>query len=86
MAWFVYVLQCHNDELYTGVTTRLERRLQEHQCGEGGKFTRTFRPVELIYTEHSSTEHEAKRREVQLKGWSRRKKLALIEQRSSIAP
>ena len=78
MKWCVYILRCGNGDLYTGVTSDLERRLQQHQSGRGGWFTKTTQPVELVYHEIYGSEDEAKRRETQLKGWSRRKKLTLI--------
>jgi putative endonuclease len=72
------MLRCGNGDVYTGVTTDLERRFREHRSGIGGRFTRAFQPVELVYSERAPTETEAKRREAQLKSWSRSKKLALI--------
>jgi putative endonuclease len=78
MNWYVYLLRCGNGDLYTGMTDDLERRLQQHQSGRGGWFTKTTQPVELVYHEVYESEAQAKYRETQLKGWSRRKKLALI--------
>ena len=78
MKWFVYILRCGNGDLYTGVTNDLERRLEQHQSGRGGWFTKTTQPVELLYHEVYDSEDTAKNRETQLKGWSRRKKFALI--------
>ena len=82
MRWFVYMLRCENNDLYTGVTTDVDRRFREHRAGAGGRFTRANRPVALVYWESCLTESEAKRREAQLKTWPRRKKLALIDQRT----
>ncbi|MDP3722321.1 MAG: GIY-YIG nuclease family protein [Candidatus Omnitrophota bacterium] len=78
MSWFVYILRCNNGDLYTGITTHLERRYREHCSGKGGGFTNANRPTELLYHESHATESDAKRREAQIKGWSRRKKLSLI--------
>ena len=78
MKWFIYILRCGNGDLYTGITNDLERRLEQHQSGRGGWFTKTTPPVELVYHEVYDSEDETRHREVQLKGWSRRKKLALI--------
>ena len=78
MPWFVYLLQCGNGDLYTGMTSNLQQRLKDHQSGKGGWFTKTTQPVTLVYQEQFATEAEARRREAQLKGWSRQKKLALI--------
>ena len=78
VSWFVYILCCRSGDLYTGATADLERRLREHQAGKGGRFTKAMRPVELVYYEEDLTESDAKRREAQIKTWSRIKKLALI--------
>ena len=78
MPWFIYILRCGNGDLYTGLTTNLERRLHEHQSGKGGWFTKTTQPVKLVYHEIYDSRDEARQRDTQLKGWSRRKKLALI--------
>lgn len=78
MSWFVYILRCGNGDLYTGMTDDLPRRMAQHQSGRGGWFTKTTQPVELLYHETYNSEDQAKQREMQLKGWSRSKKLALI--------
>jgi len=64
--------------LYTGVTNNLKRRFKEHKEGKGGRFTRTFIAKEILYSEQCFTKQEAFRREAQIKGWTRKKKLALI--------
>ena len=78
MTWFAYLLRCGDGRLYVGVTSAVERRLAEHQQGQGGRFTKGALPVELLYQEAYDTQHEAKARERQLKGWTRAKKYALI--------
>ena len=78
MVWYLYMLRCGNGDFYTGITANLERRLAEHQSRIGGRFTRMAHPVELVYQEVFETSTEAKRRERQIKSWSRGKKLALI--------
>ena len=77
MGWFVYILRCKNGDLYTGMTSNLERRMCEHQSGKGGRFTKSVRPVELLSHEVFLARQEAVDRERPLKGWSRKKKLAL---------
>ena len=79
MAWFVYLLQCGDGRIYTGMTDDVERRMTEHQRGQGGRFTKGMQPVELLYQEAFGTQREAVARERQLKSWTRAKKLALIE-------
>jgi len=78
MPWFIYILECGHGELYTGTTTNLARRLEEHQAKKGGRYTATHQPVRMLYHEECVTRGEALRRELQLQGWTRRKKLALI--------
>ena len=76
--WYVYILKCQNGDLYTGLTNNLERRISEHQQGKGGKFTKDVRVEKLLHKENFATLEEARSREVQIKGWTRKKKLALI--------
>jgi putative endonuclease len=76
---FVYILRCADGTLYTGYTTDLERRLKQHQSGNGGKYTRTHTPVELVYAESFHTRRQAMQREAAIKRLPRKKKLALIE-------
>ncbi len=75
---FVYILRCADGTLYTGYTTDLERRLEEHNAGEGAKYTRGRTPVELVYTESYSTQSAAMSREYEIKQFSREDKQALV--------
>ncbi len=77
--WFVYILNCKNGDLYTGITDNVERRLSEHQSGKGGHFTKSFGAKEILFSEVHSDKLSALKREAQIKGWTRRKKLALIK-------
>ena len=76
----VYMLRCADGTLYTGWTNDLEKRLKTHAAGKGGKYTHARLPVELAYTEHFETEHEARSREWQIKRLTRAQKLALIKE------
>ena len=76
---YTYILECSNGAYYVGSTIDLERRLQEHQAGEGANYTRKHLPVKLVYWEEYQNIDEAFRRERQLHGWSRAKKEALIK-------
>lgn len=75
---YTYILRCKDGSLYTGWTNDLEKRVAAHNAGTGSKYTRTRRPVELIYYESFSTKSEAMRREVQIKRLTRGEKLRLI--------
>jgi putative endonuclease len=83
MSWAVYILQCQDQTLYAGITTDLERRLQEHN-GEGptgdkgAKYTRVRRPVKMVYHEACNNRSLACQREAAIKKLTRAKKLALI--------
>lgn len=75
---YTYILRCQDGSLYTGWTNDLEKRVAAHNAGTGSKYTRTRRPVELVYYESFPTKSEAMRREVQIKRLSRGEKLCLI--------
>ncbi len=76
---FVYVLRCADDTLYTGYTTDVERRVAEHDDGEGAKYTRGRTPVELVHTEAFGSQSTAMSREWDIKQLGRAEKEALVE-------
>ena len=75
---YIYILECADGSLYTGSTRHLEKRLQEHQQGEGARHTAKRLPVRLVYWEKWPHVGAAFEREKQIQGWSRKKKQALI--------
>lgn len=80
MSYFVYILECNDGSLYTGLTTDVTKRLDEHNtkiCG--AKYTKSRRPVKLLYYEPSSDRSSASKREYEIKKLTRLKKLQLIE-------
>jgi len=78
--WSVYILRCSDNTLYTGITTNLERRLNEHNhLKSGAKYTRTRRPVELFYCENCKDRVDASKREYEIKKLSRKEKLSLVD-------
>lgn len=79
MSYWVYILRCRDDSLYTGSTNNIERRLAVHQKGAGAKYTRSRLPVDLVYTEEVSDRSAALRREFAIKQFSREVKLRLID-------
>ena len=83
---FVYILQCSDGTYYTGSTTDLERRIQQHQAGEGAKYTKRRLPVKLIHSEEFDRIDAAFYREKQIQSWSRKKKEAFIEGRLDDLP
>ncbi|AFZ72773.1 GIY-YIG nuclease family protein [Natronobacterium gregoryi] len=74
----VYVLECADGSLYTGYTTDLERRVAEHDDGDGAKYTRGRTPVELVYHERYESRSAAMSREYEIKQLSRREKERLV--------
>lgn len=75
---YVYVLECSDGTYYTGYTTDVQRRVAEHDAGEGAKYTRGRTPVELRYTESYESKSAAMSREYELKQLSRAEKEALF--------
>jgi putative endonuclease len=77
--YYVYLIECEDKSIYTGVTNDLDRRFKEHRDRIGGHYTASHRVKKLIYSESFKTKSEALKREAQIKGWRREKKLELIE-------
>jgi len=80
---YTYLVKCADNTLYCGWTNHLEKRIEAHNQGKGAKYTKTRRPVELVYYESYPTKEEAMRREVQIKKLSRKDKLFLIKESES---
>jgi putative endonuclease len=76
--WFLYILECGDGTLYTGVTTDITRRVREHQEGRGARYTRTHAPVSLVHEEPCGTRSQALSRECAVKALPRPKKRELI--------
>jgi len=78
--WYVYILECNDNTLYTGITNNLEKRIEQHNHGqEAAKYTRVRRPVKYVYQEPQANRSEATKREMQIKKLSRIKKMQLIK-------
>jgi putative endonuclease len=75
---YIYILLCNNNKFYTGYTNNLKRRLQQHQKSEV-KYTSNLLPIKLVHYEKYKTKEEATKREKQIKGWVRKKKINLIK-------
>ncbi len=76
--YYVYIIKCEDDSLYTGITNDIERRFSEHKSKIGGRYTASHKVEKVIYAEKFETKSEALKRETQIKGWRKEKKLALI--------
>lgn len=77
--YFVYIIKCKDESLYTGFTTDVGRRMKLHESGEGAKYTRGRGPFELLHVEGFSNKSAALKREYEIKKWPREKKLAYIK-------
>lgn len=73
--WVVYVLLCGDGSFYTGCTNDLEKRFGDHKAGKGGRYTRSHKAIKIIYQEKAWSKSEALKRELEIKSWSRGKKI-----------
>ena len=85
MAW-TYLLECSDGTYYVGSTVDLERRVAQHNVGEGAAYTRHRRPVRVVWAAEFDRVDQAFAFEKQVQGWSRRKRQALIEGRWDVLP
>ncbi len=76
--YFVYILECADKSLYTGITIDLKRRFLEHQAGEGGHYTRAHGAKKVVYFERQPNRSLATKREIEIKRFTREQKLDLI--------
>ncbi len=82
--WFLYIIRCENNSLYTGITTDLERRFQEHLIGKGAKYTRMFKPVEVVFFVEVENRKEASRLESKIKNLTKAQKEKICLQKRII--
>ena len=76
---YTYIVECSDGTFYTGWTNNLEKRLKAHNSGQGAKYTKSRRPVKLVYTEEFETKEEAMSREYAIKRLSRKQKMTLLQ-------
>lgn len=76
--WYLYLLRCRDGSLYCGITTDVQKRLEQHRSGKGAKYTRGRAPLELVYTEECADHSTALKRELAVKALPREEKLKLI--------
>lgn len=77
--WYVYIIECEDGLYYTGTTWKPDLRWTQHISGEGSKFTSKHKPRKMVYLEEHSDIDSARKREIQIKDWSREKKQKLIK-------
>jgi putative endonuclease len=78
MSWTLYIIQCRDESLYTGITTDISRRLSEHNSKKGAFYTQNKTPVKLVYQEAMANQSEARKRESEIKRLTRKEKLELV--------
>ena len=78
MAWHVYIIECSDGSLYTGITNDLDRRITAHNDGRGAKYTKSRRPVRLRYSEPAADRKNASKREYAIKSLRKAEKMWLI--------
>lgn len=76
--WFVYILLCENQSLYTGISKDIHKRFQQHLSGKGAKYTKIYKPVKIVYFEELENHSLAAKREIQIKSLPTHKKRELI--------
>ena len=76
--WFVYILLCSDNSFYTGISNDLEKRFLDHKKGKGGRYTRSHKPLKIIYTEQYATKPDALKREIEIKSMRRKQKENVI--------
>jgi putative endonuclease len=79
MSWSVYIVQCADSSLYTGIAKGLEKRIDTHNQGKGAKYTARRLPVKLVYSEEAEGRGQASQREYAIKQLTRKQKLSLIQ-------
>jgi len=77
--FYIYILLCSDNSLYTGYTNDLKQRIIDHNAGKGSKYVRSRLPAKMIYSEEFKTKSEALKREMEIKGWKRNKKVAVLK-------
>ena len=78
-SWTVYILECADETLYTGITTDIEKRLVKHTNGVGAKYTRGRSPYKVIFTQHGLTKSDALKREAEIKTFTKEQKHQLAK-------
>ena len=77
--WFIYILLCSDNSFYTGSTNNIDERFKVHLAGKGAKYTKSHKPIKIIYQEKLNTKSEALKREAEIKKLSRKQKEELIK-------
>ena len=79
MIWFVYILLCSDNSLYTGISKDVNHRFTIHKTGKGGKYTRSHKPIKIVYQQKFASHSEALKKEIEIKSWPRTKKIKTLK-------
>jgi putative endonuclease len=74
--WYVYIILCQGNSLYTGISTNPQKRFQDHLAGRGARYTKAHPPLKLVHSEEALSRAKALKREHQIKSWPRDKKIS----------
>ena len=77
--WSVYILLCSDNSFYTGISNNPKKRFLDHQNGKGGAYTQSHKPIRIIYLEILPDKSSALKRELEIKSWSRKKKIQILK-------
>jgi predicted GIY-YIG superfamily endonuclease len=83
--WYIYILRCSDGSLYAGITKNIVRRFEQHNKGAASKYTRSRRPVKLVYLEPQRSQSLALKRELAIKAMTRKQKLEMIRKETARA-
>ena len=76
--WYVYIVRCKGGSLYTGITKDVAARVKAHNAGKGAAYTRSHRPVKLVWQERKASGTNARKREAEIKSWTKARKERLV--------
>jgi len=76
--YYIYILLCQDGSHYTGSTNNIKKRFKDHLKGRGARYTKSHKPIKIVYREKFASKSEALKREAKIKNWPKAKKIALI--------
>jgi len=82
--WYVYILLCDGGSLYTGISNNPQQRFLDHKSGKGGKYSRLHKPIKIVYIEDVTDKSAALKREMEIKSWSREKKMRFVGEKINL--
>jgi predicted GIY-YIG superfamily endonuclease len=77
--WYIYVLLCQDESLYTGISPDPQKRFQDHCSGKGSRYTRSHKPIKIVYLKKQKNKSQALKRELEIKSWVREEKISKLK-------